>query len=459
MSVGLTATMLPRRGLPAMAGIVLATALALFLAGTRPGSAAFPGANGRIAYICHPEGSEICVVNPDGSARGYLTQIDRQGENFDERYPVWSPDGRRLAFVVIGFCTNEIYVMNADRTGLRRVLREQGGSAGMWTIQDVSWSPDGARLAVAKSFHEGRCPMQLPATVKQIFTIAVDGTGQRPITPGDPHRRDLEPTWSPDGTQIAFVRELNVAVDHGLNVVSPDGASRRRLDSEGRGSPDWSPDGRHIAYECNRVTERGPAICVYTEGGGIRVLGVGSTPAWSPDGRQLVFAMQPGQSQTDPSGGIYVMAADGTGRREIAAETGYSSDGSGHPNWQPCRGACAPAPGLPTFLKRPTPPTPLYASVGPGYTITVRNKARRPVKTLVEGRYDVRISDRSRHHSFHLVGQNGKFQPRSTVSAVFRGVQRWDLKPGTYRFFCDAHPRRMRGGFRVVPDPRGPYRP
>jgi TolB protein len=427
------------------------------LVGTKPGSAAYPGANGRIAYICRPDGMEICVVNADGSGLGYLTQYDRQGENFDERYPVWSPDGRRIAFVVIGFCTNEIYVMNADRTGLRRVLREQGTNAGMWTIQDLSWSPDGGRLVLAKSFHEGRCPMELPPQIKRIFTIGVDGANERQITGGDVYVHDIEPTWSPDGSQIAFVRDLNAVAAYGLYVMSPDGSSQRRLDSNGRGSPNWSPSGRQIAYECTGTS--GQEICVYAEGGGIRRLGVGSSPAWSPDGTQVVFALQPGQSQGDLSGGIYVMAADGSGRREIVPETGYSYDGPGHPDWQPCRGLCPPAPGLPTFLKRPTPPGRLYLSVGPGFTITLRDKARHRVKTLVEGRYDVRIADLSSRHSYHLVGQRGKFQPRSTVRGTFRGVQRWELKPGTYRFFCDAHPRRMRGSFRVIPDPRGAYRP
>ena len=113
-----------------------------------------------------------------------------------------------------------------------------------------------------------------------------------------------------------------------------------------------------------------------------------------------------------------------------------------------------------TFLKQPIPPQTLYASVGRGFTIALRDKARRRVRTLVEGTYVVRISDLSRHHSFHVVGERGKFQPRSTVHGVFRGhAQRWQLKPGKYRFFCDAHQRRMHGEFRVIADPRGSYRP
>ncbi|HET6643489.1 MAG TPA: hypothetical protein VFG93_09465 [Gaiellaceae bacterium] len=439
------------RGLLVVAANVLAAVLA-FAVGANAGTAAFPGGNGRIAYTCSPDGQEICVVNPDGSALGYFTQDDRRNSG-DERYPAWSPDGRRIAFVLVRFCTNEIYIMNADRTGLRRVLREEGESAGMWTIQDLSWSPDGRRLVFAKSFHPGRCPMQFPAELKQLFTIGVDGTGERQITNGNASIWDLEPAWSPDGTRIAFARDLNPLADYGLHVMSPEGGSSRRIDSGYAAAPDWSPDGRHITYRCVG------GICIYTEGEGIRRIGPGSTPAWSPDGSQIVFVLQPGEGG-DVSGGIYVMAPDGTGRREIVDRTGYASDGVGHPDWQPCPGACAPAPGMASYLKRPTPPPTLYANVGPGFTISLRNKARRPVKTLVEGPYDVRISDRSRRHSFHVMGQNGKFQAGSTVKGTSRGaVQRWELKPGRYRFFCDMHQRRMRGGFRVVPDPLGSYRP
>jgi hypothetical protein len=442
--------MLSRRILLVAAGTAFVAALAVLLAGARPGNAAFPGTNGRIAYTCAPDSQEICVINADGSLLGYLTQYDRSGDNYDERFPAWSPDGRQIAFVVVGFCTNAIYVMNSNRTGLHRVLLEKSEGSGMWSIQDLSWSPDGSRLAYGKSFHPGHCPMELPAELKRIFTISVSGTGERQITAGAADDWDVQPAWSPNGEWIAFYHDHHGVDDAGLYVMKPDGSSRRRLDLRGAGYPDWSPNGAKIAYDCTTTTRE---VCVYTEGGGVARLGVGSEPAFSPDGTRIVFAMQPGQG-ADVGGGIYVMAADGSGRVEIDTETGYHYDGRGHPDWQPCRGECPPAAGMPTFTKRALPLAILRASVGPGFTISLRNEARRKVKSLVEGRYSVRLSDRSRRHSFHVKGK--KFDAYTTVPAMFTGTQGWGFEDGKYRFFCDAHPGRMRGSFLVVPRP---YRP
>jgi Tol biopolymer transport system component len=444
--------MLLRRALLVVSGAALVAVLMLAV-GASPGSAAFPGGNGRIVYTCDPGSQELCAINADGSGLGYLTQNDLKGETFDERYPTWSPDGRRIAFVVIGYCLNAIYVMNADRTGLRLVLSERGEQSGMWTIHDLSWSPDGNRLVYGKTFHQGRCPQQLPAQGAQLFTINVSGSGERQITNGGQYDWDVKPAWSPDGASIAFHHGL---LNAGLFVVNSDGSSRRLLDRNGAGYADWSPDGTRIAYEC---TTTAFGICVYSQGG-ISWLGVGSTPAWSPDGTRIVFALQPGQSQADPGGGIYVMAADGTQRREIVPTIGYAELGySGHPDWQPCRGSCPPAPGMSSPTKRTKAPPTLSAKVGPGFTIAIRNQARRRVKKLVEGPYAVRITDGSRRHSFHVSGQRGKFESRTKVSGVARSRETWQLLPGSYRYFCDAHPGRMRSRFSVVADPRGPYRP
>ena len=438
------AAMLSRRGLLVRA--VLVAALAVLLAGARPGNAAFPGANGRIAYTCAPDGQEICVVNSDGSSLGYLTQGDRGGGDYDERYPAWSPDGRRIAFVVVGNCANAIYVMNSNRTGLHRVLLEKSERSGMWTIQDLSWSPDGTSLVYGKSFQPGGCSGG-SVEVQRIFTISVAGTGERQITAGVLADRDMQPAWSPDGQWVAFHHE---PMDRGLYVMKPDGSSRRLLDNRGAGYPDWSPDGTKIVYHCTTTRAE---ICVYTEGGGIDRLGPGTEPVFSPDGTRILFVLQPGEGG-DSDGGIYVMAADGSGRVEIVSSTGYEYEGRGHPDWQPCRGTCPPAAGMPGFVKRTLPPPILRASVGPGFTISLRNKARRKVKSLEAGSYSVRLRDRSPRHSFHVKGK--KFDAGTTVRAVSNRTNRWVFDAGKYRFFCDAHRGRMHGRFRVVPRP---YRP
>jgi Tol biopolymer transport system component len=443
-----------RRTLLAISGTALAAVLVLS-AGASPGSAAFPGTNGRIAYTCQPDGIEMCVIDADGSRLGYLTRTD-QDRNFDEHYATWSPNGRQIAFVVVGYCTNAIFVMNADRTGLRRVHIERAARAGIWTIHGLSWSPDANKLVYSKAFHPGLCPYEFPADRHQLYTISVDGTNEQRIPSGGEAETDVDPEWSPNGASIAYNHDLP-AFNAGLFLVNPDGSGRRRLDYRG-GHPSWSPDGTKIAYEC--FTTR-LEVCVYDVSSGTRTtLGLGSTPAWSPDGMQIAFAVQPGQNQADVDGGIFVMAANGANRREIVSKTGYASDGMGLPDWQPCPGGTCPrAPGMPTHVKRRKVPQTLSAKVGPGFTIAIRNKAGRRVKKLVEDTYTAWISDRSPRHSFHVSSKGGKFDARSSVKQVGRLRHVWALAPGRYRYFCDAHPRRMRGQFSVVAEPLDGYRP
>ncbi len=111
-------------------------------------------------------------------------------------------------------------------------------------------------------------------------------------------------------------------------------------------------------------------------------------------------------------------------------------------------------------MKRKKAPPTLSAKVGPGFTIAIRNKSGRRVKKLVEGTYSAQVIDASRRHSFHVSRQGGKFNPRTCVPAgSARLSQPWQLTPGDYRYFCDAHPGRMRGRFSVVADPLDGYRP
>jgi plastocyanin len=100
----------------------------------------------------------------------------------------------------------------------------------------------------------------------------------------------------------------------------------------------------------------------------------------------------------------------------------------------------------------PPPPPPrvqrLTATVGPGFTISLRTAAGRRVTRLRRGRYRITVRDRSASHNFHLRGPG--VNKRTAVG--FRGTRTWTvtLRRGRYRFVCDPHAGRMRGSFRVT---------
>lgn len=94
------------------------------------------------------------------------------------------------------------------------------------------------------------------------------------------------------------------------------------------------------------------------------------------------------------------------------------------------------------------PPKRLTATVGPGFTISLRNAAGRLVRTATAGVFRITVRDRSRIHNFHLVGPG----VNKKTGVAFLGTTTWTLRlrPGTYRFVCDPHRTQMKGSFRVL---------
>jgi plastocyanin len=91
--------------------------------------------------------------------------------------------------------------------------------------------------------------------------------------------------------------------------------------------------------------------------------------------------------------------------------------------------------------------TKLVGTVGPGFTIELRDAQAQPVKQLQPGPVEIEVSDRSEEHDFHLQGPGvdlttGVDTTGDTTFAVTLG-------DGRYTFLCDAHPARMRGTFDV----------
>jgi TolB protein len=253
--------------------------------------------NGRIAFVSPGQSGptdRIYTAAPDGGGLRQLTATT--GE-----YPVWSPDGSRIAFddgstVAIRDWTGaqgHVYVVNADGTGSTQVT---SGAGAEFT---PSWSPDGTQIALTATGQAGSGP--------GIFVLDLATREMRPITQ-NPHEGylDKEPDYSPDGARIVFVRDRQLVEAGGsideeaLFVVNADGSGLRRLTpwEAGVGTPSWSPDGTTILFRGGTVAQAptGPSqiFVIGADGGGTRQLTFGSTaasfwPSWAPDGERIIF--------------------------------------------------------------------------------------------------------------------------------------------------------------------------
>jgi plastocyanin len=101
---------------------------------------------------------------------------------------------------------------------------------------------------------------------------------------------------------------------------------------------------------------------------------------------------------------------------------------------------------LPASSQAATPK--LVASVGPGFTISLKNAAGAKVTTLKAGTYTITVNDRSRMHDFRLRGP-GLNKVLSGVAAVGKKTVTLRLRAGKYQFTCQPHTAAMRGAFTV----------
>jgi TolB protein len=314
-------------------------------------SATAPGTNGKIAFrrYLDPEHtiSALFTANSDGSA---VRQITHPGKGVLDIKPDWSPNGRRIVFqrsdangCGTGCETEEIDVVSSDGSNLKRLAFDSGGKgcmnapAGGVCREVPVWSPDGRRIAFECSTLSS--PARNPY-LGRICVMNADGSSVRRLPETQPGVEDSAPSWSPDGRRIALQRVVEntdgEAIRDAVFVQNVRGGGVRQVTPWmlRAGQPDWSPDGKRILFYSNwggpsdisanlftiGANRKGLKQLTHANGGTIQYL----SATYSPDGRWIVYAKKPGIGK-DGNADIFVMRVDGTHVRNVTRSAIWDS--------------------------------------------------------------------------------------------------------------------------------------
>jgi len=264
----------------------------------------------RVLYVqAERGGTQLVLADFFGEERQALS---RSGKT--RVMPAWAPSGRFYAWTQV----------HPERGADIWVGAVAGGEAelvlgGPESEAAPAWSPDGRWLACA-------------ATVKantDIYLIPMDpATGRRT---GEPRRLthhpaiETNPSWAPDGRHLVFASDRSGSLQ--LYTITSDGVDEQRISFIGTGSdcPSWSPDGDWIAF-ISRERNGWQIFQMRPDGSDwVRLTdetGNHFDPRWSPDGQHLAYSWK---------NEVWVMLADGTGRRQLSKGGGES------PSWEPVK--------------------------------------------------------------------------------------------------------------------------
>jgi len=216
-----------------------------------------------------------------GARSTTTVSLQASGLAIDSRVPVevGQPiDVAALRGRIVLSSEDDIYVANADGTGLVRVTRRPGPEF------DPAWSPDGQRIV----YRDSRRGINQD---DEIFVMNADGTGPRNLTkdPGN----DWGPDWSPDGRTIVFNSDRD-GLPMGGFLVHPDGSNLHRIATDAYVEyPAWSPDAKRIAFMGGDSATEYDIWVVDVDGSNLVQLtdspGPDGWPAWSPDGTRIAF--------------------------------------------------------------------------------------------------------------------------------------------------------------------------
>jgi Tol biopolymer transport system component len=267
----------------------------------------------KIAFVSDRDGNqEIYVMNADGSGVTRLTNNPAEDHS-----PVWSPDGGTIAFVSTRDGNSEIYLMAvylmaADGRGQTNLTENPAND------YDPAWAGNGAKLVFTSSRDD--------MIRSDLWVMNSDGSNQTKL-----QNFGVSPAWSPDNSRIAAIFRFG-GLTH-LGVMPADGSADPQplLQTGTNNFPAWSPGSQRLAFESAESPGNGEILVINANGSNLVNLTnnqgiVDSYPTWSSDGSRIAFV-----SDRDGNNEIYVVQADGSGVQRLTNHPAWDAQ----PNWSP----------------------------------------------------------------------------------------------------------------------------
>lgn len=230
---------------------------------------------GKIAFKADHGGSgEIYISDFDGGGAQSVTS-----DGAIVAAPAWVPGRMALYYTSYKLGNPDIYRHDLSSGQRAGVARYPGSNI------SPAPSPDGAKVAMILS----------KSGTVDLYVANADGSGLKQLT----HSKEDEssPCWSPDGRWICFASKINDR--RALCKISAAGGELQRISTAGISNPsepDWSPDGKWIVFTAQMG---GFQICVVpAAGGAASVLVEGEDPSWAPNSRTVVYVRRQGSRRT-----------------------------------------------------------------------------------------------------------------------------------------------------------------